>query len=58
MKYSCVIDGRGRITIPSEIRRHLGVSAGDRIEFVVENRQIILRAIRKRPMRDNELGDK
>ena len=31
------ITSKGQTTIPSEIRRHLRLRAGDRVEFVVEN---------------------
>ena len=30
------ITSKGQTTIPSEIRRHLKLKAGDRIEFIVE----------------------
>ncbi len=30
------ITSKGQTTIPSEIRRHLNLKAGDRVEFVVE----------------------
>ncbi len=36
MNYSSVIDSRGRGTVPREIRRRLELSAGDRVEFVIE----------------------
>jgi antitoxin PrlF len=31
------VTGKGRVTIPAEIRRHLGVGEGDKITFVVED---------------------
>ena len=44
MKYSRTIDARGRVTVPREIRRQLGVSAKDTIEFVIEGNEVALRA--------------
>jgi AbrB family looped-hinge helix DNA binding protein len=46
MNYSSAIDKRGRITVPREVRLRLGLSAGDRVEFVVEDDRIVLRPVR------------
>jgi AbrB family looped-hinge helix DNA binding protein len=46
MSCSGAIDKRGRITLPREIRRRLGLSPGDRLDFVVEEGQIVLRPSR------------
>ena len=46
MKYSSAIDKRGRITVPREVRLRLGLTAGDRVEFVVEDELIVLRPAR------------
>ncbi len=46
MNYSSAIDKRGRITVPREVRLRLGLSAGDRVEFVIEDERIILRPAR------------
>jgi len=43
---SCVIDSRGRLTVPREVRHKLGLSAGDRVVFVVEDEQVVLRFLR------------
>jgi AbrB family looped-hinge helix DNA binding protein len=43
MNYSSAIDKRGRITIPKEVRVRLGLTAGDRVEFVIEGEQVIFR---------------
>jgi len=42
-KYKSRVTGRGRITVPPEIRRRLGLHAGDEIEFVAEERRTIVR---------------
>ena len=37
------VTSKGQATIPVEIRRHLGVEAGSRIAFFIENDQVVLR---------------
>jgi AbrB family looped-hinge helix DNA binding protein len=49
MKFSSAVDSRGRVTLPKEIRRRLGLSAEDRVEFAVANGQIRLRPLRSDP---------
>jgi AbrB family looped-hinge helix DNA binding protein len=44
--YSSILDSRGRVTVPREVRHHLGLNAGDRVEFVVNREQIVLRISR------------
>ncbi|MGC2474022.1 MAG: AbrB/MazE/SpoVT family DNA-binding domain-containing protein [Candidatus Sulfotelmatobacter sp.] len=46
MKYSSSISSKGQVTIPQEIRIRLGVTAGDRIDFVVEDGRTIIRPSR------------
>jgi AbrB family looped-hinge helix DNA binding protein len=41
--YLGTLDIRGRVTLPLELRRQLGLSAGDRIEFLVEDSQVVIR---------------
>jgi AbrB family looped-hinge helix DNA binding protein len=43
------VGDRGQVTIPKEIRDHRGIEAGDEIEFVEVNDEIVI----KRPT-DNE----
>lgn len=43
------ISSKGQITVPQEIRNRLGLSPGDRVEFVVENDETILRPARSEP---------
>ncbi len=50
MSFSRVIDRRGRVTVPREIRRRLGLSAGDRVDFVCERGLVVLRS--SRPPKD------
>ena len=46
MKNSSTISSKGQVTVPLEIRSRLGLSAGDRIEFVVEGERTVLRPAR------------
>jgi AbrB family looped-hinge helix DNA binding protein len=50
MTYSSTIDTRGRTIMPREVRQQLGLSAGDRVEFVVEGDEVVLQ--RARPATD------
>jgi antitoxin PrlF len=45
MKTSSV-SSKGQVTIPQEVRIRMGLREGDRVEFVVENGQTILRPAR------------
>jgi antitoxin PrlF len=47
--YSSPISSKGQVTIPQEIRNRLGVGAGDRIEFVVEDDRTVIRPSRDDP---------
>ncbi|HEV2398610.1 MAG TPA: AbrB/MazE/SpoVT family DNA-binding domain-containing protein [Candidatus Sulfotelmatobacter sp.] len=40
------ISSKGQVTIPQEIRNHLGVTAGDRINFVIEDGAVVVRPAR------------
>ena len=48
-----VLDKRGRITIPAEIRRKLGLKEGTELELIVKGDTIILQ--RKRRIRARDL---
>ncbi len=37
------ISSKGQITVPLEVRQRLGLKAGDRVEFAMENGQTVLR---------------
>ena len=43
MRRSATVTSKGQITIPSEVRRHLGLRKGDRVEFDVGDGTAILR---------------
>jgi AbrB family looped-hinge helix DNA binding protein len=40
---SIYVTTKGRITVPQEIRRRMGLRKGDRIEFVAEGRRTTVR---------------
>ena len=42
-RHSSRISSKGQITVPLEVRKRLGVKAGDRVEFVFKDSQAILR---------------
>jgi antitoxin PrlF len=46
MKYSSTISSKGQVTVPQEIRKRLGLSSGDRVEFVVEGERTVIRPSR------------
>jgi AbrB family looped-hinge helix DNA binding protein len=46
MKNSSTVSSKGQVTVPQEIRNRIGLSAGDRVEFVVENGQTLIRPLR------------
>jgi AbrB family looped-hinge helix DNA binding protein len=46
MKNSSTISSKGQVTVPQEIRNRAGLSAGDRVEFVVDNGKILFRPLR------------
>ena len=31
------VSSKGQVTIPAEVRKHLGIRQGDRLSFVIEN---------------------
>jgi AbrB family looped-hinge helix DNA binding protein len=46
MAYSSVISRKGQVTVPQQIRIRLGLKEGDRVEFVVEGGNTIIRRVR------------
>jgi antitoxin PrlF len=46
---SSTISSKGQVTVPQEIRKRLGVTAGDRIEFVVDGDRTVIRPCRVNP---------
>jgi AbrB family looped-hinge helix DNA binding protein len=49
MNPSSTLSSKGQITIPQEIRTRLGLSTGDRVEFVVEDDRTVIRPARTDP---------
>ena len=43
MRYSSTISSKGQVTVPQEIRNRLGLSTGDRVDFVVEGERTVIR---------------
>ena len=43
MARSSTISSKGQVTVPLEIRDRLGLKAGDRVEFVIDSGQTVLR---------------
>lgn len=48
-KYASPLSSKGQVTVPRAIRERLGVKAGDRIEFVVEDGKTFVRPVRDDP---------
>ena len=46
MVYSSIISSKGQVTVPQEIRIRLGLKEGDRVEFVMEGGNTIIRSLR------------
>jgi len=48
MRSSSTISSKGQITVPQEVRKRLGLSTGDKVEFVVEGERTVIRPVRTR----------
>ena len=46
MKYHSSISSKGQVTVPQEIRVRLGLQPGDRVEFVTEGQNTLIRPSR------------
>lgn len=46
MRNTSTLSSKGQVTIPLEVRKKLGLREGDKVEFVSEKGQIILRPVR------------
>jgi len=49
---TAVLDRKGRVTIPSELRARLGLRPGSRLEISLEGDKIVLRPARRLRARD------
>ena len=47
MKKQAKITSKGQITIPRDVRRRLGVQAGDRLQFEEDEKGVRVTAVRK-----------
>jgi antitoxin PrlF len=47
MRTRATVTSKGRVTIPLEVRRRLGIKQGDRIEFVVKDGLTVVRPVRE-----------
>ena len=47
MRATATITSKGQITVPLAVRTRLGLAAGDRVEFVTEGGQTIIKPARK-----------
>jgi antitoxin PrlF len=48
MKWTAKITSRGRVTIPREVRERLGVPAGNRLVFEMDNKGVPIIKARRR----------
>jgi AbrB family looped-hinge helix DNA binding protein len=46
MADSAVLSTKGQVTVPKRIRTRLGLKIGDRVEFVVQGEQTVIRPVR------------
>jgi antitoxin PrlF len=46
MPPSSTISSKGQITVPLEVRKHLGLKPGDRVEFVLNDHETAIRPAR------------
>jgi AbrB family looped-hinge helix DNA binding protein len=47
MSYTATITSKGQVTIPIEVRKRLGLSEGDRIEFLAADGETVIRPARR-----------
>ena len=56
MKHSSTISSKGQVTVPQYIRNQLGLSTGDRVEFVIEGERTVIRPARAANVFDKYKG--
>jgi AbrB family looped-hinge helix DNA binding protein len=44
-KHTCRLTSKGQITIPQEVRKRLGLHAGDEVEFIAEEQRTVVRRV-------------
>ena len=47
---SAIIDGKGRLTVPKDVRERLGLKSGERLVFEVEDDSVRLRVERRKSL--------
>jgi AbrB family looped-hinge helix DNA binding protein len=45
--YHVKIDARGRVRVPIELRRHLGLKPGDTVVFTISERGLLLQTLKQ-----------
>lgn len=45
MRNASIMNSKGRVTIPKDIRKRLGLKPSDRVEFVVEESRTVIRPV-------------
>ena len=45
MPLSSIMDIDGQIVVPLEVRTRLGLSEGDRVEFIIEDHEVVFRKV-------------
>ena len=48
MGHFSTISSKGQVTVQQQIRKRLGLEAGDRVEFVVEDERTVIRPARSK----------
>jgi AbrB family looped-hinge helix DNA binding protein len=57
MKHIATMTSKGQITVPVNVRNSLGLKAGDRLAFISQNGEIILRLDRGRKIRFQPMSE-
>lgn len=49
------VTSKGQVTIPRNVRQHLGIFPQSEVEFVVEGNTVVLRTVTEEPSRGKKL---